>query len=76
MSTAQNITNGLALVNVLATLAGQAAPIIALLQTTKQQGREPSDEEVAALFAADDQMAATFQRHIDEAKAAEAAAGG
>lgn len=68
--------NTLALLNVLATLAGQAAPIVALLQSSAQRGVPPTDEEVAALFAGDDTMAVTFQRHIDQAKAAEAAAGG
>ena len=63
------------LLNVLATLAGQAAPIIALLQTSHQRGTPPTDEEITQLFGDDDATAAIFQKHIDAAKAAEAAAG-
>lgn len=67
--------NALALLNMLATLAGQAAPIIALLQTTASQNRQPTDEEIDALFGQDDAMKSVFQQHIDAAKANEATGG-
>jgi hypothetical protein len=67
--------NALLLLQILTTIAAQSVKITQLLQTTQMEGREPSQAEMDELFADDDAARALLQKHIDEAKAAEAAAG-
>jgi hypothetical protein len=67
--------NALILLQILTTIAAQSVKITQLLQTTQMEGREPSQAEMDELFADDDAARALLQKHIDEAKAAEAAAG-
>jgi len=64
--------NALLLLQVLSTIAAQAMQVTQLLQTTTAEGREPTDAEIDGLFADDDAARAQLQKHIDEAKAAEA----
>jgi hypothetical protein len=72
---AANMGNALLLLQILTTIAAQSVKITQLLQTTQMEGREPSQAEMDELFADDDAARALLQKHIDEAKAAEAAAG-
>jgi hypothetical protein len=67
------MTNALLLLQMLASIAAQSVKITALLQATAAEGREPTDLEIDDLFADDTAARATFQKHIDAAKAAEEA---
>jgi len=62
--------NAAILLKLLATLGPTVVQGIQLLQTSNAQGREPTDEEVNALLDQITPAAATFQQHINEARAA------
>lgn len=57
--------NGLALSNLLLGLLDRAAQIQTLLVKTRAEGRDPTDEELDALFADDAAARAALQAEID-----------